>query len=147
MTSDEVAITNLLAVYAEAMDAGDFEAAAALFDAAELVVAPGSPTLIADEMLAIWRVNVIVYDDGTPRTRHVVTNPIVEIEDGGTVARCRSVYTVLQQVDDGPFSAIVSGRYHDEFAKDVGGNWRFTRRDYSLVDLVGDVSRHLRMQL
>lgn len=143
---DATAITNLLYVYAEAMDAGDFEAAASLFEHALLIVADGVPPIDSATMLAIWRENVITYDDGTPRTRHVVTNPIVEVDEGASTARCRSVYTVFQQADDGALAPIVSGRYHDEFAK-LDGTWRFTRRDYSLVDLVGDVSRHLRMEL
>ncbi len=146
MNSADTQITNLLYRYAEAMDRGDFEAAAALFDGADLVVAEGAPSIDAAAMLAIWRDNVIVHGDGTPRTRHVVTNPIIEIADDGRTATCRSVYTVFQQVDDGPLAAIVSGRYHDEFTLADRG-WRFTRRDYSLVDLVGDVSAHLRLGL
>lgn len=146
MTDAATEITNLLYRYAEAMDAGDFAAAAALFTDADLVVGPDASPLTADDMLAIWRDNVITYDDGTPRTRHLVTNPIVEIDRSGHAARCRSVYTVLQQVGAGPLTPIISGRYHDEFAE-VEGVWRFTRRDYSLMDLVGDVSQHLRMEL
>jgi 3-phenylpropionate/cinnamic acid dioxygenase small subunit len=146
VSSAATEITNLLYRYAEAMDGGDFEAAAALFDEADLVVADGVPPVDAAVMLGIWRDNVIVHDDGTPRTRHVVTNPIIEVVGDGRTATCRSVYTVFQQVGDRPLAAIVSGRYHDEFAL-VDGAWRFTRRDYSLVDLVGDVSAHLRLDL
>ena len=146
MTGDSTAITNLLYRYAEAMDAGDFETAASLFEHADLVVADGAPTIDSAAMLAIWRDNVIIYEDGTPRTRHVVTNPIVEVDEGASTARCRSVYTVFQQVDGGPLAPIVSGRYQDEFAQ-IDGAWRFTRRDYSLVDLVGDLSAHVRMEL
>lgn len=27
------------------------------------------------EVLAIWRASIILYEDGTPRTKHVITNP------------------------------------------------------------------------
>ena len=40
---------------------------------------------------------------------------------------------------------IISGRYHDTM-KRIDGRWRFTERRF-LVDLVGDLSRHLRFEL
>ena len=60
-------------------------------------------------------------------------------------ARVRSVYTVLQQAPDSPMQTIISGRYSDTL-KRIGGRWRFTERGF-LVDLVGDLSRHLRFEL
>jgi hypothetical protein len=47
---------------------------------------------------------------------------------------------VLQQTAEVPLQPIIAGRYHDEFRRDV--QWRFTRR-HMIVDLVGDLSRHL----
>ncbi|EUA56422.1 snoaL-like domain protein [Mycobacterium xenopi 4042] len=93
-------------------------------------------------MLRFWRAAVVLYPDGTPRTKHVVTNPIIEIDEDAGTASCRSYYTVLQQIDDFPLQPIVVGRYHDGFER-VDGAWRFCFRDYTLVDLVGDLSRHL----
>lgn len=139
---DETEITNLLYRYAERMDAGDLVGAAALFEHAEIVLThDGSVTTDAAGILDLWRSMVILHEDGTPRTTHVTTNPIIEID--GDRATCRSYYTVLQQVGDGPLSPIVAGRYHDAFER-VDGAWRFRRRDLSMMDLVGDVSRHLR---
>jgi 3-phenylpropionate/cinnamic acid dioxygenase small subunit len=89
---------------------------------------------------------VIRYPDGTPRTKHVTTNVIVEVEPGGDRAAARSYYTVLQQVEGGALQPVVAGRYHDRFER-VDGAWRFAERDYTLVDLVGDVSRHLRIEV
>ncbi|MBV8930111.1 MAG: nuclear transport factor 2 family protein, partial [Mycobacteriaceae bacterium] len=86
---------------------------------------------------------VVVHPDGTPRTKHVVTNPIIEIDEN--TATCRSYYTVLQQTDTLPLQVIVSGRYHDRFER-VEGRWRFCYRDYSLMDLIGDLSQHLRQR-
>ena len=40
---------------------------------------------------------------------------------------------------------IISGRYHDTL-KRIDGVWRFVERCF-LVDLVGDLSRHLRFEL
>ena len=139
-----VQITNLVFHYAELMDLGDFEVAAALFEHAELILDPETDARTdAAGILALWRSMVIVHADGTPRTKHVTTNPIVEVDEALGTATCRSYYTVLQQVDDGPLEPIVAGRYHDRFER-VADVWRFTERDYSMMDLVGDVSRHLR---
>ena len=62
----------------------------------------------------------------------------------GARATCRSYYTVFQQTDEVPLQPIVAGRYHDEFARAV--DWRFTRR-HMIVDLVGDLSKHLLFDL
>jgi 3-phenylpropionate/cinnamic acid dioxygenase small subunit len=88
----------------------------------------------------------IRHSDGTPRTKHVVTNPIIEVDEGQGTATCRSNYVVFQQTDTLPFQAIVAGRYRDKFVRS-GEDWHFTERDYSLVDMVGDISQHLRMDL
>lgn len=138
------AITNLLYRYAEAMDAGDFAAAAELFRHARVVVGPGGEAVDADGIRAIWEQSVVRYEDGTPRTKHVTTNPIVEIDHQAGTATCRSYYTVFQQVGDGPLQPIIAGRYHDRFER-VDGTWRFSERDYRLMDLFGDLSAHLTM--
>jgi 3-phenylpropionate/cinnamic acid dioxygenase small subunit len=88
----------------------------------------------------------IRYSDGTPQTKHVITNPIIEVNEGEGTATCRSNYVVFQQTDTLVFQAIVAGRYRDKFLR-INGEWRFAERDYSLVDMVGDISQHLRMDL
>jgi 3-phenylpropionate/cinnamic acid dioxygenase small subunit len=84
----------------------------------------------------------VLHPDGTPRTKHVTTNPIIEIDEDEGTASCRSYYTVLQQTDETPLQTIVTGRYHDRFER-VDAQWRFSYRDLTLIDMVGDVSRHL----
>ena len=143
--SDEATICNLLYRYAEVMDSGDFAATAELFRHARVVLDPANNVSVdADGLLKLWTDSVIRYPDGTPRTKHVTTNPIVEIDDETGTATCRSYYTVFQQTDTLPLQPIVAGRYHDRF-EHAAGTWRFTERDYSLVDLVGDISQHLRL--
>ena len=68
---------------------------------------------------------------------------VLEIDPGGEEAACRSVYTVYQEAPGLSLQVILCGRYHDAFVRRDGA-WRFAARDYRLVDLVGDVSRHLR---
>jgi 3-phenylpropionate/cinnamic acid dioxygenase small subunit len=85
---------------------------------------------------------LIVYDDGTPRTRHVTTNVAIEADEEAGTAVSRAYSTVLQALPGLALQPIVSGRYRDRFER-CDGQWRFAERRV-LVDLVGDVSRHLR---
>ena len=85
---------------------------------------------------------LIVYGDGTPHTRHIITNIAIEVDEQAGTAASRSYFTVLQAPPDLALQPIASGRYHDRFER-RGGPWRFTARR-ATVELVGDVSRHLR---
>jgi len=145
MGSDEgTAITNELYRYAELVDAGRFDEVGELMEHCTLRYGDGAggPSG-AQAIAAMYRDTLVTYDDGTPRTRHVTANPIVEVD--GDTARVRSVYMVLQQSPDSPMQAIISGRYHDTLRR-IDGRWRFVERRF-LVDLVGDLSRHLRFEL
>jgi 3-phenylpropionate/cinnamic acid dioxygenase small subunit len=149
MPSPETEITNLLYQYAECVDSGDFDGAASLFEHAQLRVGPddGPNDIVnVDRILALWRRMIIVYPDGTPRTKHMVTNPIVEVDEGAGTATCRSYYTVLQRTDDFPLQVVVTGRYDDRFER-VDGRWRFCYRDYTKIDQVGDISHHLSQRI
>lgn len=138
----ETAIANLIYTYAERIDAGDFTGAAALFDRAAIKLAEGHETDAAG-LLAIWRARIVVHPCGTPRTKHVITNPIIEVDEAAGTATCRSYYTVLQQAGAGPLQVIAAGRYHDGFRREAGA-WQFATRDYSLFDMAGDLGQHLR---
>jgi hypothetical protein len=84
--------------------------------------------------------NVVVYADGTPRTKHVTTNLAIEVDEAAGTATSHSYFTALQALPDRALQPIVSGRYFDRFERrDV---WRFVERRVR-TDLVGDVSRHL----
>ena len=136
-------IANLLYRYAECVDAGELDEAAALFEHARIRIdAAGHDTIDAAGLLRIWKSLIVLYPDGTPRTKHMVTNPIIEIDGHARTAQCRSYYTVLQQTEDFPLQAIVAGRYNDRF-ECVEGSWRFSYRDLTLIDMVGDISHHL----
>jgi len=140
--NDAVGITNLLYRYAELMDSGDLEGVAGLFAHATIKTGGGDTIAGSAAMLDLWRAHVKLHPCGTPRTKHVITNPIVEIDDAGGSATCRSYYTVLQAAPGVPLQVIAAGRYHDAFQK-VDGAWRFAARDYSMFDLHGDLTQHL----
>jgi 3-phenylpropionate/cinnamic acid dioxygenase small subunit len=134
------AIENLLYIYAERMDAGDFSGVAALFDGAVYGPAGGPMLSGCAELEAVLR-SMVQLHDGSPATKHVTTNVIVEIDDDGRRATARSYFTVLQALVDLPLQVIVAGRYHDRFVRDEG-RWRFAER-IVWMDLSGDLSRHL----
>lgn len=138
-TSDEQAIRNLLYRYMEATDAGDFATRAALFAHATVWFPEPIGARHGEEVAELFRGRQRLYD-GIPRTSHLCTNALIEIDDDGLGASCRSRYLVLQETPDFPLQPIITGRYHDRFAK-VDGAWRFAERRF-LIDLVGDMHAH-----
>jgi 3-phenylpropionate/cinnamic acid dioxygenase small subunit len=135
------AIERLIATYAELVDDGDFAAVGQLL--ADTTFTGGAGAVSgADAIEEMLRDNVIVYDDGTPRTKHVTTNLAIEVDEEAGTAVSRAYFTALQALPDLPLQPIVSGRYHDRFERREG-QWRFVERRV-ITDLVGDVSRHLR---
>ena len=77
----ETHITNLLYRYAERIDSADLTGAAALFEHAQIRI--GNDDMIdGARLLGIWKSLVVLHADGTPRTKHVTTNPIIEVEIG-----------------------------------------------------------------
>ncbi|MDV7133296.1 nuclear transport factor 2 family protein [Williamsia muralis] len=137
--NDERAITNLIASYAELVDAGDFAGVGELLAHASFGSGEGSLTG-ADAIAEMFGKSVITYDDGTPRTKHVTTNIHLEID--GASAAVRSYFTVLQAVTGLSLQPIIAGRYRDRFTRTADG-WQFAERVVT-IDLIGDVSGHLR---
>src|ERR1700710_2754149 len=135
LPSSDRAIENLIAAYAELVDAGDFAGVGVLLAQATFTGGTGTVTG-RDAIEKMLRDNVIVYDDGTPRTKHVTTNVAIEVDDEAATAVSRSYFTVLQAAPDVPLQLIVSGRYHDRFER-RDGRWRFVERRV-LTDLIGD---------
>jgi len=136
-------LENLLHRYAELIDDGDLDGVARLFEPAEILApAATSGAKGYDEVLKMYQGSARLYPEtGTPRTRHVTTNAIIEVDEGAGTATARSYFTVFQAADNFSLQPIIAGRYHDAFDR-VDGRWRFrTRR--MLPDLYGDLSRHL----
>lgn len=142
-------IENLIYRYAERIDDGDLEGVAELFrDAA--IVAPAHNSRVAgyDEVLAMYRAACRIYPEtGTPRTRHVTTNVLIEVEGEGEgegerkSAIARSTFTVFQATESLPLQPIITGRYRDRFEYRAG-RWQFSEREMH-VDFIGDCSAHL----
>jgi len=142
---DRAAIERLIFVYAERLDAGDFAAVADLFSDAIL---KASGRVVATDRQAIQRLyesSTRRYEDGTPRTKHVVTNVVIEIDERAEAATARSYFTVFQALPDFPLQVIIAGRYRDAFVREAG-QWRFTEREI-IPELFGDLSRHLLIEI
>ncbi len=130
-------LTNRIYRYAELFDTGEFDAFAAQFEHGVWHKAePGAAGVrkYIDE-------HVLTYD-GSPRTKHVTTNLILEVDEAAGTATAEAYVTVFQALPDFPLQAIFSGRYRDRFER-VDDDWRWTERRV-LGDLYGDVSRHVR---
>ncbi|MEZ5569767.1 MAG: nuclear transport factor 2 family protein [Halioglobus sp.] len=136
-------IENLIYIYAERIDSGDLEGVAELFRYGEIVSTTYNTCHAGyDEVLSLYEQACRIYpDSGTPKTRHLTSNVIIEINDSGTAARTRSCFTVLQATETLPLQPIISGRYHDSFTLGTTG-WQFARREM-FIDLMGDCSAHL----
>jgi 3-phenylpropionate/cinnamic acid dioxygenase small subunit len=133
------AIRNLLGRYCELMDAAEWAAVGELFASAALVGPSGEAVAEGAAQVAdLYRRGTRLHG-GSPRTRHVTANSIIEVD--GATATARSAYVVFQSADGFPLQPIITGRYEDGFTYDAG-LWRFARRQF-FVDAVGDLSHHL----
>ena len=139
--SSHRAIESLIAAYAELVDDGDFEGVGDLLAHATFTGDAGSVSG-RDAIEKMLRENVMVYEDGTPRTKHLITNLAIEVDEESGTAVSRSYFTALQALPDLGLQPIVSGRYYDRFERREG-RWRFLERRVR-TDLIGDMSRHRR---
>ena len=138
----KLAITELLYRYAELIDAGDFDGVGQLLGRATFAGSRSVSTSGADAIAKLFAITTRRYPDhgNTPRTRHLVLNPIVEVSPERT-ATARSTFCVVQDTEALPLQPIVVGRYFDVFTCDDAG-WYFTARQVD-VEMIGDISAHL----
>jgi ketosteroid isomerase-like protein len=147
VTDARAAISNLIYTYAERIDAGDFAGVAELFARAVVTAEGGEERRGSAEVLEMYEAFTRRYpDDGTPKSKHVTTNLILDIDEAAGTASCRSYFTVLQAVPGSlPLQPICAGRYRDTFVR-ADGEWRFATR-HMIMDLLGDLSQHLMVEL
>jgi 3-phenylpropionate/cinnamic acid dioxygenase small subunit len=141
--ADWHAINTLLMTYAEHVDAGRFDDVAAMFEHSTYRIEHGDSADVSSyegsAPVKAFCEQTRIYPDGTPRTRHVITNVVIDVD--GDRARSRCSATVFQQTDVLPLQPIASGRYVDQFER-VGGKWRFADRLITGF-LLGDRSQHV----
>lgn len=137
---DYFAIQNLLFSYPYLLDSGDFDGVGELFRDATVY---SGGALMADKhpaaVAASFRDWVIIYADGTPRTRHFLANVMIR-PDGTDRAVVSSYVMVFQQTDTLPLQPVIGGDYRDIVEK-AEGRWRFVERRMG-NDMVGDLICH-----
>ena len=80
------AITKLIYTYAERIDAGDFAGVAEVFAHATLTFEGfGDAVAGRDAIEALYGRTTRRYEDGTPKTKHVMTNVMVDVADDGEI--------------------------------------------------------------
>jgi len=142
------AITKLIYTYAERIDEGDFAGVGDLFAHATLTFEGfGDAVSGRDAIEALYTRSTRRYEDGTPRTKHVMTNVMVDVDDDDeTTARSRSYFTVLQAVPGAlALQPVIAGRYRHTYER-VGSQWRVATMHIT-IDLVGDLGHHMLFDL
>jgi 3-phenylpropionate/cinnamic acid dioxygenase small subunit len=138
--SDRSDVAALVHAYASRLDSGDFDGVSALFEHATWrSESTGEVLRGREEVRAVYE-RVRLYD-GSPRTKHLISNLSIDVEPDVGRAAAECCFTVLQGVDSGdPIQIVLSGRYVDRFER-VAGVWRLADRLF-VVDLTGDLARH-----
>ncbi len=141
------AITNLIYSYAERIDEGDFAGVAEVFEHATLTFEGFGEAISGRHAIEkLYTRTTRRYDDGTPRTKHVMTNIIVDLADDGVTASSRSYFTVLQAVP-GEFALqpVIAGRYRHRYEK-IDNQWRVAAM-HVIIDLTGELDHHMLIDL
>jgi ketosteroid isomerase-like protein len=141
------AITKLIYTYADRIDAGDFDGVADVFAHATLTFEGFGDAVSGREAIAaLYGRTTRRYENGTPRTKHVMTNVMVDVADDGETASSRSYFTVLQAVP-GAFALqpVIAGRYRHTYTS-IDGRWEVATMHIT-IDLVGDLGHHMLFDL
>jgi 3-phenylpropionate/cinnamic acid dioxygenase small subunit len=143
---DERAIERILFHYGRCVDSADWEGLGELFRYGQ-VLTEGTDTVAvgSDAVSDVWRTVNRVHADGTLRTRHLLTNIVVDVSADRDSAKADAYFMVFQATPQLPLQPIAGGRYEDTFHK-IDGAWWFKQKKIH-VDLVGDVSNHLMLAL
>ena len=143
MSNAATEIANLLYTYARLVDSGNYASIGKLFEHARLTAEDSDMDVRGANAIAAHyaRTTRLYPDTGTPKTKHVMSNPIIEVDDEAGLATCNAYYTVLQATEALTLQPIIAGRYEDHFER-VDGRWRYTGKKF-FVELVGDLSQHL----
>src|ERR1700689_1847728 len=89
-------IEGIIYGYGEAVDTGDLDRFGGYFRHGKVRV-HGTDSVYegTDGVIDMMRTYTRLYD-GIPSTKHVTTNLLIEVDDGGTRATAKSYFTVLQ---------------------------------------------------
>jgi uncharacterized protein (TIGR02246 family) len=116
-------IRQLFVDYGHHLDAGDFEAYAALFaDDGEVHLGPIGRAQGREAIVALM---TRVRAGAARKSFHLVTNPIVRLD--GDRATSEVLWTVIRPGADGGLEVAMFGRHHDTLVRERG-RWRIQSR-------------------
>lgn len=138
---DRRAIADLIHAYCRHLDAGEFDALAALFARASFASTVHDRVRRGSQAVRRMYDGVIVYPDGTPRTQHCISNLVIAPDGAG--ARATSTFVVLQQAPGDEIRTVLAGEYRDRFVRRGTSGWGFDARVVH-PHLQGDLTRHMR---
>jgi ketosteroid isomerase-like protein len=128
------AIRELMAAYAQALDACRFADVAACFAAdGEWTTDYGAARGPAEIERFISGI-VPVRGEG-PQRKHYITNIIITVD--GDIASAVSDYLIIRESESG-LIPVMGGTYRDRFVKTAAG-WRFSRKEL-VHDIKGDMA-------
>jgi hypothetical protein len=141
MSDSRSEIERLIFQYAHTFDRGDLDAFAELFAHGTLTLRGlAKPATGKTEVRELMDRLVILYD-GSPRTNHIMSNMLIDVNDATATATGKSYVQILHALPGGPIQIIATGLYEDTFHC-VDGTWQFAERT-ATGSLLGDMSNHV----
>lgn len=128
------AIRELMARYAQNLDAGRFAEVAGLFTDDAVWTTSYGTAQGRGEIEAMFERNVPKKGEG-PQRKHFITNIIIKLH--GSTASAVSDYLVVRESEHG-LLPVMGGTYRDTFAK-TAGIWQFSRKELQ-HDIAGDMA-------
>jgi 3-phenylpropionate/cinnamic acid dioxygenase small subunit len=135
-------IERLMFRYARSVDLAQWDELGRLFTHGQVRATTSDDVATgATEVANLWAGVNKVHSDGTLRTRHLLTNIMIDIDEDAGTAVAESYFMVFQATDITPLQPIAGGRYTDQFRR-RDGVWWFEEK-FIHVDQVGNVADHL----
>lgn len=141
MSNNQDQLRALTYEYTFRLDGGDFAGVAELLAAGSLRMSAqgmGEQAMHGAAEIERFYSNQVVTYDGDPRTRHLISNHVLDVDGDSAHGRC--YFTVLMKPPRQPIQTVVCGRYFDSFER-VAGAWRF-REKIIRVDYLTAIAEH-----
>jgi 3-phenylpropionate/cinnamic acid dioxygenase small subunit len=140
------AIEKLIYGYARSVDLAQWDELGQLFTYGQVRTNSNDEVTKGGEAVAaLWASVNKVHEDGTLRTRHLITNVDIDVDEEAGKATALSTFMVFQGTANVALQPIAGGSYRDTFRRQ-GHTWWFEEK-FIEVALVGDVSDHLAISL
>ena len=140
-------IKNLIYLYAQCIDKGEFGRIAELFKDGSIIdsnyqeLAKGSK-----QVFEFYNKLIRIYPDTqTPKTEHLVTDIVVSDINTSNFIKATSNFEVMQENEKAEIATIITGTYNSDFKK-INSQWCLTDIKF-LPTMTEDTGRHLLMNI